>query len=463
MKIGVVGAGYVGLVTAACLAELGNSVHCVENDPIKLDMLSAGDLPIYEVGLSELVARQTATGRLRFSAELACAVDEAEVLFLCVGTPSASDGQPDLSQIEAVAMAIGPALDHRYRIIVTKSTVPVGSGDWVSQLVREAFPAATASPSAEPDPDDPAATALPHFDVVSNPEFLREGSAIEDMLFPDRIVLGSSSPRALTVMRELYQPILEQTFAWEGPRRRMGPVPLVETDLASAEMIKYAANAFLATKISFINEIANICERTGADIRAVAQGIGLDARIGRAFLQAGIGWGGSCFPKDVAALAAMSADYGYEARLLAAVREVNARQRLIVVQKLQERLKILKGKTVGLLGLAFKPGTDDLRDAPALTLARRLLDLGAKVRAYDPHAAARGQELLPAIQIVSSPEQLAQDADALVLVTEWPEFRELPFAALARRMRSPLIVDGRNSLDREAISGSGLEYVGIGR
>jgi UDPglucose 6-dehydrogenase len=461
MRIGVVGAGYVGLVTAACLAELDNTVHCIDNDPAKLAVLHAGALPIYEAGLVELIARHAATGRLRFSADLACAVEESEVLFLCVGTPPGLNGQPDLSQIETVATGIGLALDGRYRVIVTKSTVPVGSGDWVSLLVREAF--CSAEDPSEQGPPIPSSVVSPHFDVVSNPEFLREGSAIEDMLFPDRIVLGSSSPRALTIMRELYQPILEQTFPWEGPRRRLDPVPLVETDLASAEMIKYAANAFLATKISFINEIANVCERTGADVRAVAQGIGLDARIGEAFLQAGIGWGGSCFPKDVAALTAMAFDYGYEARLLKAVHEVNTRQRLIVVQKLQERLKILKGKTIGLLGLAFKPGTDDLRDAPALTLARRLLELGAKVRAYDPHAAARADDALPVISMVSSPELLAQDADALILVTDWPEFRELPFAALARRMRCPLIVDGRNSLDREAVIRSGLEYIGIGR
>jgi UDPglucose 6-dehydrogenase len=306
--------------------------------------------------------------------------------------------------------------------------------------------------------------------VVSNPEFLREGSAIGDMMFPDRIVLGSGSLRALAVMRELYQPMIEQSFEWTPPTPRLqGPsprpcrVPLVETDLASAEMIKYAANAFLATKISFINEIANICERTGADVRSVAQGIGLDQRIGQQFLQAGIGWGGSCFPKDVAALAAMAADYDYEARLLTAVREVNTRQRLVVVHKLQERLKILKGKTIGLMGLAFKPGTDDLRDAPSLTLANRLLELGAKVRAYDPHAAAGALAALPLLTIVADIEQLAQDADALVLVTEWPEFRELPFAALARRMRTPIGGDGRNCLDRRVLAEAGLEYIGIGR
>jgi UDPglucose 6-dehydrogenase len=468
MKVAVIGAGYVGLVTAACLAELGSSIVCVENDPAKLAILHAGELPIYEEGLSDLVARNVATGSLCFTADLASAVKTAEVVFLCVGTPPGPGGQPDLSQIETAATAIGQALDGRYRIIVTKSTVPVGSGDWVSMLVREAYctrvgvrqPAAVGGGSVLTEPED---LPLPQFDVVSNPEFLREGSAIQDMLFPDRIVLGSASRGALDRMRDLYRPLLEQTFPWGWPRPRRGPVPLVETDLASAEMIKYAANAFLATKISFINEIANICERTGADVRSVARGIGLDHRIGEAFLQAGIGWGGSCFPKDVAALTAMAADYGYEACLLRAVRQVNARQRLLVVQKLQERLKILKGKTVGLLGLAFKPGTDDLRDAPALSLAQRLLELGAKVRAYDPHAGARAPEALSALIVVPDIQHLAQDADALVLVTDWPEFSALPFGELARRMRSPLIVDGRNSLDHEAVMEGGLEYIGIGR
>jgi UDPglucose 6-dehydrogenase len=484
MNVAVVGAGYVGLVTAACLAELGNRIVCVENDPIRLAMLAAGDMPIYEEGLAALVERNVAVRRLRFTHDLPCAVEESQVVFLCVGTPPGIAGQPDLSQIEAVATSIGRALDSRYRVIVTKSTVPVGSGDWVSELIREAYQTEdngarrsvfgvqglreAGAPEERIQDEHPnteyrTPNTEPHFDVVSNPEFLREGSAIEDMLFPDRIVLGSASPRGLEIMRELYRPLIEQTFPWEGPRRRQQPVPLVETDLPSAEMIKYAANAFLATKISFINEVANICERTGADVRSVARGIGLDHRIGEAFLQAGIGWGGSCFPKDVAALAAMAGDYEYEALLLRAVQEVNARQRLLVVHKLQERLKILKGKTIGLLGLAFKPGTDDLRDAPALTLARRLLELGAKVRAYGPYAAAHAARLLPAVVLVPDIEQLAQEADALVLVTDWPEFRELPFGDLARRMRCPLLVDGRNSLDREAVTAGGIEYLGIGR
>jgi len=481
MNVVVVGAGYVGLVTAACLAELGNHVVCVENDPVRLAMLQSGEIPIYEEGLAPLVERNVTAQRLRFTDDLPCVVEAAQVVFICVGTPPGPGGQPDLSQIEAVATSIGRVLDSRYRVIVTKSTVPVGSGDWVSALIREAYRTGgegvqvfRCSGVQDGDAQDTISehlntrtpehpNTLPHFDVVSNPEFLREGSAIQDMLFPDRIVLGSASPQALAVMRELYRPLLEQTFPWEGPRRRHGPVPLVETDLASAEMIKYAANAFLATKISFINEIANICERTGADVRAVAQGIGLDRRIGESFLQAGIGWGGSCFPKDVAALAAMAADYLYEARLLRAVEEVNTRQRLLVVQKLQERLKILKGKTIGLLGLAFKPGTDDLRDAPALTLARRLLELGAKVRAYDPHAAANAARLMPSLVLMPDVIQLAEDADALVLVTEWPEFRDLPLGDLARRMRCAVLVDGRNSLDRHVVTASGIEYIGIGR
>jgi UDPglucose 6-dehydrogenase len=488
MNVAVVGAGYVGLVTAACLADLGNRIIGVENNPVRLSMLCGGQMPIYEEGLAPLVERNVNAGRLSFTDDLQRAVRESEVIFLCVGTPPGPGGQPDLSQIETVATAVGHALGDRYRVIVTKSTVPVGSGDWVSLLIRESYAngdgcevsaremaltGAGAPGSHDPVgafPEVRAHPGSPDFDVVSNPEFLREGSAIRDMMFPDRIVLGSASARALALMRELYRPLLEQSFEWDAPTaaladgaRSRSQVPLVETDLASAEMIEYAANAFLATKISFINEIANICERTGADVRDVARGIGLDRRIGEPFLQAGIGWGGSCFPKDVAALAAMAADYGYEAHLLMAVRAVNARQRLLVVQKLQERLKILKGKSIGLLGLAFKPGTDDLRDAPALTLASRLIELGAKVRAYDPHAAESAAATLPALGLSPDLDHLAHEADALVLVTEWPEFRELPFAALAARMRCPLIVDGRNCLDREAALDAGMEYIGIGR
>jgi UDPglucose 6-dehydrogenase len=471
MEVSVVGTGYVGLVTGACLAALGHRVTCVDSDRGKLARLNRGEIPIYEPGLEELVAKVRAEKRLTFTERLDEAVRDTGVVFVCVGTPpkpapssklqapgsgylelGAWSLEPDLSQVEAVAQELGATLPGLgYRVIVNKSTVPVGSGDWVSVLIRDSARFVNGRDAVESEPQ---------FDVVSNPEFLREGSAIQDMLHPDRIVVGSNSDRALATMRELYAPITEQLFAPPEARRS---VPYVETDLASAEMIKYAANAFLATKISFINEIANICERVGADVGRVAEGIGLDSRIGRRFLDAGIGWGGSCFGKDVAALARTAADYGYEARILQAVRHVNYQQRQWVVQKLQERLKVLKGKTVGLLGLAFKPHTDDIRDAPALHIARRLLDLGVRVRGLDPVAGPNALATLPELILVSDAEALAEEADALVLVTDWPQFRELDFERLRGAMRHATFIDGRNFLDGSRLRELGFDYWSIGR
>jgi UDPglucose 6-dehydrogenase len=453
-------------VTGACLSALGHRVTCVDRDNAKVARLQRGEIPIYEPGLEELVARSRSEGSLQFTECLATAVRDTEVVFICVGTPpKALQGTPplggtspdlgtdvDLSQVEAVAEELGATLPGMgYRIIVNKSTVPVGSGDWVSVLIREGARFRSGGERSGSEPE---------FDVVSNPEFLREGSAIHDMLHPDRIVVGSTSPRALARMRELYAPIIEQSFVAPGLRQ---VVPYLETDLASAEMIKYAANAFLATKISFINEIANICERVGADVSRVAEGIGLDARVGRRFLEAGIGWGGSCFGKDVSALVRMAADYGYDARILQAVRHVNQHQRQWVVQKLQERLKVLKGKTVGLLGLAFKPHTDDVRDAPALHIAGRLLDLGVRVRGLDPVAARNALTVLPELILVSDAEALAEGADALVLVTDWPQFRELEYERLRSLMRTPTMIDGRNFLDGDQLSALGFDYWRIGR
>jgi UDPglucose 6-dehydrogenase len=466
MQISVVGTGYVGLVTGACLASLGNPVTCVDNDPSKIDRLQRGEMPIYEPGLAELVAETRRDGRLAFSTRLAEAVQQAEVIFICVGTPPGFDGEVDLSQVESVAREIGATLEDGYKVIVNKSTVPVGSGDWVRMLIddgiRERPRAGTRVfvGAAVGSGDGASSPPVPAFDVVSNPEFLREGSAIQDMLHPDRIVVGSDSPRALDVMRQLYAPIVEQPSVPAATRRR---VPFIETDLASAEMIKYAANAFLATKISFINEIANICERVGAHVGQVAHGIGLDERIGRRFLNAGIGWGGSCFGKDVAALARMATDYGYEARILEAVQAVNAHQRQWVVQKLQERLKVLKGKSVGLLGLAFKPHTDDVRDSPALTIAQRLLALGVKVRGLDPVAGPNAAARVPGLILAPDAETLAEGADALVLVTEWPEFDELDFGRLLGRMRHPTLIDARNFLDRARLQALGFDYLAIGQ
>jgi UDPglucose 6-dehydrogenase len=350
-------------------------------------------------------------------------------------------GESDTRYVEAVARGIGQHLNGGYKVIVNKSTVPIGSGDWVRRIVMDGV--------AE------RGQSITGFDVVSNPEFLREGSAVYDTFNPDRIVLGSDSQTAIVLMQALYQPIVDRAFAQD---QSLPPVPVVVTDLTSAEMIKYAANAFLATKISFINEVANICDRVGADVTQVASGIGLDSRIGGKFLQAGIGWGGSCFPKDVSALIHTAKDYGYKTELLSAAVNTNHAQKLIAVEKLQQVLKILKGKTIGLLGLTFKPDTDDLRDAPALELVEALTRLGAKVKAYDPIVTE-----LDGVQVTETPEQLAEGCDAIVLATDWKEFRDLDYADLAQRMAFALMVDGRNFLDPEHLTKAGFAYVGIGR
>ncbi len=475
MNISVVGTGYVGLVTGACLAYVGHHVTCVDNNQAKVESLLQGHIPIYEPGLESVVRQCTEAQRLKFTTELAIGVESAEVIFIAVGTPSLPSGDPDLRYVEAVARGIGQHLDSRYRVIVNKSTVPIGSGDWVRMLVLDGATQAanenltvTARSTGGTTVLDPA-PQLPHFDVVSNPEFLREGSAIWDTFNPDRIVVGSEQSRAIEIMGQLYAPIINREVpmptevAGEDPPRT-DPVPFVVTDLPSAEMIKYAANALLATKISYINEVANICERVGADVTQVAHGIGLDSRIGRKFLQAGLGWGGSCFPKDIAALIRTAGDYGYEARILQSVTEVNWDQRMKVVEKLQHELKVLKGKTIGLLGLTFKPNTDDMRDAPSLTLISQLAKLGSKVKAYDPVVSSSGiREGLTDVIVETDSLRLAQDCDALVLVTEWQEFLSLDFPQLASLMRRPVLVDGRNFLDRDQVTQAGFFYIGVGR
>ncbi len=448
MRVCVIGTGYVGLVTGACLAHTGHSVICVDNNAAKVEQLQSGRSPIYEPGLESLMQSAMTVGTLTFTTDLAAGVAHGDILFIAVGTPPLPTGESDTRYVEAVARGIGQHLDARYRVIVNKSTVPIGSGDWVRSLILEALLEREAPPA-------------PNVAVVSNPEFLREGSAVYDTFNPDRIVLGGSDERALGLMKSLYTPIVSRQFAAD---KSLPPVPVVTTDLASAEMIKYAANAFLATKISFINEVANICDRVGADVTQVAQGIGLDSRIGPKFLQAGIGWGGSCFPKDVSALVHTAADYGYDATLLKAAVATNQTQRLRVVDLLQQSLKILKGKTIGLLGLTFKPHTDDLRDAPAFDILDQLLRLGAKVKAYDPLYVDYCPDHLPAsVQLCATPAHLAAGCDALVLTTDWPEFQSLDYAALAPTLHSPLLVDGRNCLDPAVITQAGLVYVGIGR
>lgn len=435
MRVCVIGTGYVGLVTGVCLAQIGHDVICIDNNEAKVKLMQSGESPIFEPGLSELMAAAIASDKIRFSTDLGMGVKHGEILFIAVGTPPLPNGSSDTRYVEAVAKGIGEHLDGGYKVIVNKSTVPIGSGDWVKMLVLDGIAQRSKQPELVGAAIGSAALTERNsavserfvlseaevsrsirFDVLSNPEFLREGSAVDDTFNPDRIVLGSGSQEAIELMKKLYAPIVNHEYAGDETHP---PVPVLITDLGSAEMIKYAANAFLATnKISFINEVANICDRVGADVTQVAKGIGLDSRIGSKFLNAGIGWGGSCFPKDVSALVSTAEDYGYEAQLLKATIAVNQRQRLIVIDKLQQVLKILKGKTIGLLGLTFKPNTDDMRDAPALDLIRELDRLGAKVKAYDPLISKQVGMRIEGVSIEPDIDSLATGCDALVLVTE---------------------------------------------
>jgi UDPglucose 6-dehydrogenase len=455
MRVCVIGTGYVGLVTGACLAHTGHDVICVDNNEEKVKMMKAGRSPIFEPGLSEIMESAIEAGKIEFTTDLGAGVTHGDILFIAVGTPPLPTGESDTRYVEAVARGIGSHLSSGYKVIVNKSTVPIGSGDWVRMIVLDGMA------ERQKSLGDNAPASSGEFDVVSNPEFLREGSAIYDTFNPDRIVLGSNASKALEMMQELYLPIVERKCA-EDPS--LPPVPVVITDLNSAEMIKYAANSFLATKISFINEVANICDRVGADVTQVAKGIGLDSRIGEKFLQAGIGWGGSCFPKDVSALVHTADDYGYDAQLLKAAVEVNKRQRLLALEKLQKELKILKGKTVGLLGLTFKPDTDDMRDAPSLLLIENLNRLGAKVKAYDPIVSSSGlRDGLTGVLVETDPERLADGCDALVLVTDWQQFLTLDYEAMSKSMNAPVMIDGRNFLDRNKLEAVGFRYVGVGR
>ena len=452
MRVAIIGTGYVGLTTGVALAYLGHQVVGVDVDAEKIARLQRGDIPIYEPHLAELL--QLAQANITFTTDYATAIAPAQVVFIAVGTPSLPDGNPDLTYVRQAAQGVGLHLKQAFTVIVNKSTVPIGSGNWVETLIAEAL---------KTRPDAPV-----QFAVASNPEFLREGSALHDTLYPDRVVLGTQEPRALEILHTLYQPILEQTFTPPSflPRPAdVAAVPLITTDVTSAELIKYAANAFLALKISFINEMAQLAERVGADVTQIARGIGLDKRIGTQFLQAGIGWGGSCFGKDTAALIATARDYGLGMAIVQASRMVNAQQRQWVVEKLRHILKILKGRRVGLLGLAFKPHTDDLRDAPALDIAQQLVERGVGVRVHDPVALPRAQREWPKLEVhyCETVETLAQDCDALVLVTDWPQYRDLPWEHLATRMRQPLLLDGRNFLDRERLRRAGFTYVGLGR
>lgn len=439
-KVAVIGTGYVGAVTATCMAFLGHSVWGLDTNTERASRLSRGEVPFVEPGLPEMLASTMASGRLEFTDNIHAALNDADFVFLCVGTPPGPDGSPNLDQLERAIESLAPYLRPGV-VIVNKSTVPVGSGNWTRTILEDALLGNRELP----------------FAVVSNPEFLREGSAIDDFLYPDRVVLGGAAADT-TRVTELYQPVLDQSF--DGGRRELHP-DLITTELASAEMIKYAANAFLATKISFANEIAQMCELFGADVRQVLPAIGADHRISSAFLNPGVGWGGSCFGKDVSALIASSQEYGYTPSMLQATLDINESQRASAVRKLQRELHSLKGRRIALLGLAFKPGTDDLRDAPAVDIARRLLAGGAAVSAFDPVVKTLPEEF-DDVRIANDIYSAADRADAVVVVTEWPEFRLIDPEGLRRVMRGNLVVDGRNCLPEAAFAGSGLKLVGFG-
>jgi UDPglucose 6-dehydrogenase len=436
MNVAIIGTGYVGLVTGACLADFGHAVTCVDRVASRVEMMRSGTIPFYEPSLAEIVSRNAAAGRLRFSTDVADAVRSSTVVFVAVGTPEGSNGEADLSQIRSVAAELADHVD-AYRVIVTKSTVPVGTGAWLNQYLR----------SRLLDRVD--------FDVVSNPEFLREGSAVSDFLRPDRVVIGASSARATAIMREIYRPLY------------LIETPMILTDVESAEMIKYASNAFLAVKIGFINEVANLCERVGADVHVVAKGMGLDKRIGPKFLHPGPGFGGSCFPKDTRALAALGVAHEARQQIVEAVIDSNARQRRILLDKVDRTLNGLAGQRVAVLGLSFKPNTDDVRESPALFLCRELAAAGAQVKAFDPAAgivAARSlSDLQPNVTIAADAYDAASDAHAVVIMTEWNEFRGLDLERLKRVMATPVIIDARNVLDPHHTQALGFAYVGTGR
>jgi UDPglucose 6-dehydrogenase len=432
MNICVVGTGYVGLVTGVCFAEFGLKVTCVDNDKSKIDKLNAGVMPIYEPGLEEMVKKNAKAGNITFTTDLSGAVQKALVIFIAVGTPPRPDGSADLSYVEKVAQSIAQNMNG-YKVIVTKSTVPVGTGEKIRAIVSQ-------SQREKVD-----------FDIVSNPEFLREGSAIEDFMHPNRVVIGANSDQAMAIMKDLYSPLY------------LIETPIVLTNVESAEMIKYASNAFLATKISFINEIANICELVGADVHKVAVGMGFDNRIGAKFLHPGPGFGGSCFPKDTQAIVRIAKEHGYEFEIVKSVLEVNSRQRLRMVEKIKDTMGDLSGKTLAVLGLSFKPNTDDMRDAPALVILDELKKLGAKIKAYDPVAMDEAKKVIKDIEYCDGPYECADGADALVILTEWNQFRILDVQKLKHTLKDPILFDLRNVYEPEKMRAEGFRYICVGR
>jgi UDPglucose 6-dehydrogenase len=432
MHIAVIGTGYVGLVTGACFAEFGVDVTCVDVDEQKIERLRNGVMPIYEPGLEQLVAKNVQSGRLRFTTDVGEAVEQALVIFLAVGTPPKDDGSPDLSFVEAAATSIADHLQD-YKVIVTKSTVPIGTGEHIRRLVNE------------------RKKSRASFGVVSNPEFLREGAAINDFMRPDRVVIGSRDHEAIAIMKDLYRPLY------------LIEAPFVITSLEAAELTKYAANAFLATKVSFINEIANLCERIGCDVHDVARGIGMDKRIGSKFLHPGPGFGGSCFPKDTRALASVARQFGSDSLIVDAVIEVNKRQGKEMLVKIRKLVGDLKGKKIAVLGLAFKPETDDMREAPSVGIIRGLLADGALVQAYDPVAKSEAKKIISEISYADDEYDAVKGTVALIFVTEWNQFRALDMRRIHQLMATPRIADLRNICDPEDMREIGFEYVGVGR
>lgn len=432
MHIAVIGSGYVGLVTGACFAEFGVDVTCVDIDAEKIARLCDGIVPIYEPGLEQLVAKNMQAGRLQFTTDIKAAVEQALVIFLAVGTPPKEDGSADLKYIDAAARSVAEHMNG-YKVIVTKSTVPIGTGEHLRRLIRENLKRQT------------------NFGIVSNPEFLREGAAINDFMRPDRVVIGSRDEEAIAIMRDLYRPLY------------LIEAPVVITSLEGAELIKYAANAFLATKISFINEIANMCDEIGCDVHDVARAVGMDNRIGGKFLHPGPGFGGSCFPKDTRALSSVARQFGCESRIVDTVIEVNENQRVRMIAKIEKLIGETKNKNIAVLGLAFKPETDDMREAPAVDIIKALVERGAKVRAFDPVAMTEAAKILPDIAYAEDEYQAIDGADALVFVTEWNQFRALDMKRVYESMKTPKIADLRNIYNPATMRELGFDYVGVGR
>jgi UDPglucose 6-dehydrogenase len=428
-KVCIIGTGYVGLVTGACLADMKNKVICVDSNEEKIKMLKRGSVPIYEPGLEEIIERNMKAKRLSFTTSIAAGVRDSEIVFIAVSTPPKADGTADLSAMANVARTVAKEMDG-YRLIVDKSTVPVKTGEKVAETIKRYNKKKV------------------DFDIASNPEFLREGSAVEDTMHPDRIVIGVSSRRATKLLKELYAPL---------------KAPVIVTDIKSAEIIKHASNSFLALKISFANAVAEICELAGANIMEVVKGMGLDKRIGRAFLNPGIGYGGSCFPKDVAAFIKIAEELGYDFELIRKVEEINRKQRSRFVKKIEDALWVVKDKTVGIMGLAFKPNTDDMRSAPSLDIIAELQREGAVVKAYDPQAMKQARKLLKGVKFCKNPYEVARGSDALAFITEWDEFKNLDMGKIRRLMTHPIVLDGRNIFDPEKMEEMGFVYKSIGR